>query len=707
MADKRSILFDESNVYHRSRSLTYRDPFGAVSTGRYVRLSIDVHAPVREVRLCSAYGLYSFAYGELRMDEEEETPGRYSVRVRMPGEACLFFYWFSLTPADSDAKGVTPPSKVFYVLSRHHADGTGRISDTPSRIGAHEDRYPAAFQITVYDASFTTPDWFKGAVMYQIFPDRFRRGSSFSFEAMTKARPAPERIYHKEWAEEVDIHGTTETGYLACDFFGGDLEGVAESRPYLEALHIDCLYLNPIFEARSNHRYDTADYTSTDPVLGGERAFSTFSNSMQKAGIRYLLDGVFSHTGADSRYFNRLGRYAEPGAYQEAADGKKSRFSSWYSIRKSAEGKIEYDSWWGFSDLPNVNENDLSYREYLFGENGVIPTWLLKGASGFRLDVSDELPDAFLREMRASVKSFTSGDGVVLGEVWEDASNKISYGSYRDFLLGRTHDSVMGYTFRDAVLGFLSNALDAQNLNARLESFRENYPPEAYYCIMNLISSHDVPRAITVMSGNPDPGSRELQKDLTLTPDQQRIGMSKMRLALILQMGYVGNPCIYYGDEVAMEGYRDPFNRRTYPWDATSLAQRELLAFFRNVTGLRRQYPVLKTGMYRTRFSSGDVFLFERYLDSEGKDLFGREVQGVRHVLFAVNRNELTSACFSLTLVNEEIQVTPEPAAKFPEARDEEVQSFGVTCQITIEPLSYRVIAFEEDDARRGFVWKT
>jgi len=679
-------------LFHCSRCLEYRVPFGSVSTGSYVDLSLDVFLPYDEVRLCYSYGLNSFSYSEKLMFASEKQPNRFHTRIRMPGEPGLFFYWFCITKIPGQGK---PAGRMYYVLSRHKADGTGRISPVPSKIGANEDRYPAAFQITVYQKNFHTPDWFKGAVLYQIFPDRFNRGASYSPGQMQASKKAAERVYHDDWYEDVDIHGKPETGYLACDFFGGTLDGIREKIPYLRSLNVDCLYLNPVFEARSNHRYDTADYMSADPMLGGNEAFKMFSEQIHANGIPFLLDGVFSHTGADSRYFNKYMRYPELGAYQTAQGKGSSKFSSWYTFFQDQAGHLSYDSWWGFSDLPNVNENDLSYRDYILGNQGVIETWLKRGSSGFRLDVSDELPDSFLRELRTAVKDATGGQGVVLGEVWEDASNKISYGSYRDFLFGNTHDSVMGYTFRDALLGYLSGAYPAQTLNARLESYRENYPPEAYYCIMNLISSHDVPRAITVVSGAPDPGDREKQREIFLDALQWKRGLALMRLALVVQMGYVGAPCIYYGDEIGMQGYRDPFNRRTYPWERISDLQKEQLTFYQYATGLRRSYPVLKTGDYRTLWAEGDVYIFERFLDDNGNDFFGKPCSGARRVVIAVNRSSTSAYSFQVQcdMQNTEVILLACPACD-EVTGPEKVIDAGTPETITVNALSYQILVF-------------
>lgn len=693
-------------IFHYSRSPEYRSPFGAVPTGTYVDLAVDVFFPCDEVKLCYTYGLYSFSYSEMLMYPSEDQPNRYHTNIRMPGEPSLFFYWFRVkkssasaamgtrtTASDWEAPSSKPPLAVqYYVLSRHKADGTGRISDVPSRVGAHEDRYPAAFQITVYHKNFRTPDWFKGALLYQIFPDRFSRGESYVPGQMQAAKKAEERIYHDDWYDEVDIHGKPETGYLACDFFGGTLDGITEKIPYLKDLNIDCLYLNPIFEARSNHRYDTADYMTADPMLGGNDAFARFSKHMNTNRIAFLIDGVFSHTGADSRYFNKLSRFEERGAFQTASGKGSSAYSSWYTFFHDETGRLSYDSWWGFADLPNVNENDLSYREYILGNNGVIESWLKRGAEGFRLDVSDELPDSFLRELRSVVKEQTNEQGIILGEVWEDASNKISYGSYRDFLLGNTHDSVMGYTFRDTLLGFLMGAFDAQSFNARLESYRENYPPESYYCIMNLISSHDVPRAITVISGTPDPGDREKQRVLSLDEAQLKRGLALMRLALVIQMGYIGSPCIYYGDEIGMQGYRDPFNRRTYPWGRLTDSQKEQLTFYQHVTGLRRKYPVLRTGDYRTLWAKDDVYVFERFLDAKHNDFFGKPCEGASRIIFVINRSEKNA--YSFTLQDFVTQFESIPSQGVPEDNSclERILKDSGPIRITVKPLSSQII---------------
>lgn len=663
-----NLLLVDDCIVHRSRVSEYRAPFGACATGEYVELSIDVHVQVQEVVLCYAYGLYSLTYSELQLTKSKDYPDRWTGRLRMPAEPGLLFYWFCLRSSNEEIESFVDPAYhemlyrqydegrtyLYYVASWEGQDGEGEISFIAPRVGVEEEKYPHAFQITVYEEGFTTPDWMKGAVMYQIFPDRFFRGSDYSFVEMKKTgENRPERLFHEDWNEDVDIVGTPETGYLACDFYGGTLRGIAEKADYLRSLNVEVLYMNPICEARSNHRYDTADYLNVDPILGGIQGYKAFSQTMKEKEIKYIVDGVFSHTGADSKYFNKYGRYPGVGAFAACKHGERSQYSSWYGCRRTQDGSVAYDSWWGFTELPNVREDDLSYRDYILGPQGVVASWIAGGASGVRLDVSDELPDSFLREMRKCVKKASDGQAVILGEVWDEATNTISYGNYRDFAFGRNHDTVMGYPFREALLRFLKGEDDARRWSLTMERYREDYPDQMYYCMMNLISSHDMPRAITVMAGYPDPGDRDLQKDLHLPPKSEKRAAALMKLAFAIQMTYPGCPCTYYGDEIGMDGYRDPFNRRTYQWENQKKWQKGLFKDYQQISGLRKKYPVLRCGEFRVLYAEGDILIIERYLNENQKDHFGVVCEGPRRILCIVNRCDKMS-----TLVHSSVNGT-------------------------------------------------
>ena len=552
------------NFVHETRQARFRHPFGARPAGSKVYLAIEDYGweePLR-VTVMYTYGLYEFSDGRMRLTREplkphEEKTGyqneprrRWSTTLRLPGNPCLFFYYFEIemsggrifrlvkTPDDSDSSYCTE-----------------EIPAVDPRL-----KTPRFFQITVYEPNFKTPEWSKGALMYQIFPDRFNRGADYDEEKMRKAWPAPERIYHSNWYSDVDYRGRPGYGYLACDFFGGTLQGITEKLPYLHDLGVEILYLNPIYQARSNHRYDAADYQRVDPLLGTSEDFHELTVAAKKLGIRVIIDIALNHTGADSVYFNRLNRYPSVGAWQEQQGEGISPYGSWYNFFYK-DGKLTYNSWWGFPDLPAVNENDLSFREFVLGEGGVLLHWLKLGASGFRLDVSDELPDDFLRDLYKVVKR-AKPDALILGEVWEDATNKYSYHSYRDFAFGKTHDSFMNYPFRNAVVKFFGSKCSALEFVNALETLRENYPPEIFMTNMNLLGSHDVSRIVTALSGIHDPGERSKQVQIHLSPDLRKEAINRLLMATLFQSLYPGMPSLYYGDEVAMEGFRDPFNRQ-------------------------------------------------------------------------------------------------------------------------------------------------
>lgn len=617
-------------VYFNSMDLKYKKPFGAVKTDSkvYLHLKISSNENIVDCYINYEYGLKEFFSGKARMVPERERKDLYKVRLVMPDEPCLFFYWFEI---------ITTEGIFYYTRNADSNDGSGIKSHAKPVISVNHTNHIFPFQITVYCKEFKTPDWFKGAIIYQIFPDRFARDKNFDFENMKKIKNYPERIYHENWNEDVDFKGTQQTGYIACDFFGGSLKGIYENLDYLNELGIDLIYLNPVFDSRSNHRYDTGNYELIDPLLGENEDFHYLCEQAAKRSMRVILDGVFSHTGADSIYFNKFERYPGAGAYQDAKGNEKSPYFSWYDFN-IRHGNISYNSWWGFLDLPNVNENDLMYRDYILGEKGIAGKWIAEGSSGWRIDVSDEIPDSFLRKLRKTVKS-KNKDAVIIGEVWEDASNKISYGGFRDFLLGNTHDAVMGYPFCNAVLSWLSGEIDVKKMVFNLERIRENYPVESFYCNMNLISSHDIPRAVTTLSGKKNINERSEQAITFLTDEEREKGIKLLKLAVVMQMTVPGNPSIYYGDEIGMEGYRDPFNRRTFKWDDLSSDNPGILKKLMELIKLRKSYDVFKTGYIEFEYFNDNLLVFARYLVNS-KDVFGREVSGVNKIRVVINRNE-------------------------------------------------------------------
>lgn len=437
------------------------------------------------------------------------------------------------------------------------------------------------WQLTVYDKDFTTPDWIKGGIIYQIFPDRF------CFSGEKKDGVPSDRVFRTDYSAEPywkpDRNGKT----LNNDYFCGDLKGIESRLPYLASLGVSCIYLNPIFESHSNHRYDTADYEKIDPLLGTQEDFENLCKKAEEAGIKIILDGVFSHTGSDSRYFNKKSRYKNAGAYQS----KESPYYSWYKFKNWPD---DYESWWGIDILPEIIEETPEFIDYISGENGIAKKWLSLGAGGWRLDVADELPDEFLDEFRKCVKKENS-DALILGEVWEDASNKSSYGKRRKYLLGGQLDSVMNYPFADAIINFVRYG-SAEAFNKTVLSITENYPKAVVDVLMNHIGTHDTARAITALAGESCVyRDRQWQSGRNLSPEKRREGIRLLKEAAVLQFTLPGVPSIYYGDEAGLEGYKDPFNRGCYPWGNEN---RELIEFYSALGKVRRENSSFIDGKY-------------------------------------------------------------------------------------------------------------
>jgi 4-alpha-glucanotransferase len=350
----------------------------------------------------------------------------------------------------------------------------------------------------------------------------------------------------------------------------------------------------------------------------------------ESLGIYIMLDGVFSHTGSDSLYFNKFGSYPGTGAYQSG----QSPYYSWYRFKSDRD---DYECWWGVESLPNVNELDPGYVDYIItGQDSVIRRWMELGAKGWRLDVADELPDEFIRLLRKAMKEKDT-ESVLLGEVWEDASNKESYGRRRAYLLGKELDSVMNYPFRTIMLDFFLGKKDGKSANEALMSIYENYPLHNFYSNMNLIGSHDVPRILTMLGEAPEEqGLSQLQKEAYRLPEAQKaLGIERLKLLSLLQMTFPGVPSIYYGDEAGLEGFRDPLNRAAYPWGRENGT---LLEWYKTITSIRSRYEVFSTGKWIPVFFEGDVYAFIRKVEN-GTDVFGESCED-NTALVLVNRSK-------------------------------------------------------------------
>ena len=543
-----------------------RFPQGALPAGAQVRLRL------------AAVGRETLQSVELRVwdGEEHRFPMRplglrdgkryYEAQIAVSATPCLYWYRFE---AMVDGQRI-----VLGAPDDHTGCGEGRMGSEES------------FQITVYDPDYTTPGWMHEGVMYQIMVDRFFRGEGT--DALFHARDGQNIMLHEKWDEMPFLNISENGDNFANDFYGGNLEGVRQKLSYLKELGVTVLYFNPIFEGRTNHKYDTSDYMRVDPMFGDEKTLRALCEEAGKLGIRVMLDGVFSHVGDDSVYFNRRGTHGEKvGAYRDP----DSPYAKWFTFRHWPD---DYDCWWGFRTLPNVREMDEDYRRYILnGEDAVVKHWLRQGASGWRLDVADELPMEFLRELRREVKS-VGEDCAVLGEVWEDASHKVSYGQIRSYVLGDTLDSVMNYPLREALIGFLMGRRTAGDIARELASLNQNYPKPFLYSLMNLMGSHDRPRILNVLAGNDGSDIPRAQRARhSLTQEERMVGTLREHMMLRVLMSVPGMPCVYYADEAALEGCADPFCRRTYPWGQED---QQMLAYYRRMIAMRKTHPELRTG---------------------------------------------------------------------------------------------------------------
>ena len=566
-------------MYFDSRSEDCKAPYGAVPCGTKVAVSLYAEADEAVTRaVLVAHAEFADAWTETELFAVD-VGGRRAFRgvYAAPDEGELVWYHFRLDWADG-----------------------GQSCFGKNGLCAEDAAQP--WQLTVYDGASETPRWFGDGVSYQIFPDRFRRAVKRGVSGMVGGR----RL-HGRWDEPVDYR-PDERGEITCsDFFGGDLAGIAEKLDYLRSLGVTTLYLNPIFEAASNHRYDTADYRKIDPLLGDEDDFRALCAQAAARGIRVILDGVFNHTGANSVYFNARGFYPAVGAAQSEA----SPYARWYHFSRFPD---EYDAWWGVKTLPAVNESEPSYVDFIIeGADSVVRHWLRAGASGWRLDVADELPGAFIERIRRVIAE-EKPDAYLLGEVWEDGSNKIAYSTRRKYLLGAQTHGLMNYPFRSALLGYLLEQ-NAAIFRDAMETLRENYPPAAFYGAMNFLSTHDTPRILTLLGYSRDyPQTRDARAKTALDAEELRLALRRLRLAALVMYAFPGSPTVYYGDEAGAQGFEDPFNRATYPWGAED---RRLVAYFQRLGALRGARKSLRRGSVEYLCADGAVLSFRRAYEGE------------------------------------------------------------------------------------------
>ena len=619
------------NFEHNSWEKIYRRPFGAVPTGSEVMIRARGEG-VCNVRLRLFYASHERYFD---MIPSVEHPGYFEYKMRMPIKPGLLWYDFRF---DADGK------QWAYGAQKDGLGGKGELST---------DGNPQSFQITLYDPSHHIPIWYKEGVIYQIFPDRFSIGKRPGFEPKFHRHS----VVHGSWSDKPHYFRRENGAIDYYDFFGSNLPGITDKLDYLKDLGVTILYLNPIFDSISNHKYDTADYHKIAPEFGNYELFTELCREANKRGIRIILDGVFNHTGDDSIYFNKYGSYPDVGAYQS----ENSPYHSWYQFTNWPN---EYDSWWGIKSMPNLEETSEELQDFLYKQkNSVVKRWLRAGASGWRLDVADELPDSFIQGLKKSVIE-EKPDAILIGEVWEDASRKEAYGKLREYFQGHELDSVMNYPFRDCFIAFLLGQINSKQANRLMMSLKENYPKDNFMSNMNLIGSHDRTRIMTVL-GEADQSMTVMEKEnFRLRPENREIAVKRLKLASLIQMTFPGVPTVYYADEAGAEGFEDPYTRGTYPWGDED---KELIDWYKLIIAIRNSNLALKRGDWIPYDSSDDLLVYERKIDG-------------KRLLVLINRNQNNPASFSLKDAG---------AHHFPDLLTGKKESGA---PVTVEPLGAKVL---------------
>lgn len=607
-------------IYHNSHDTEYREPFGAVSVGGWIRLKVKLMRDSTDISVMSVKLMLrrdGAEPGVLHMTDE--IGGFYSVKFRAPVRPCILWYYFAID-IEQDGELRT----LYYGNNHMQLGGEGCLYDSSEEDGCNTPEY----QITIYRES-KTPEWYRNAIMYQIFPDRFARDGMWEKRcrnaiSLRENASGQKQFVEQDWNKPAYYVRDEAGNVTAWPFYGGSLAGIESRLDYLAALGVSVIYLNPIFRAVSNHRYDTADYLSIDPMLGTEEDFRRLCKAAGSKGIRIILDGVFGYTGADSVYFDKFGNYGDRGAYGDP----NSRYRYWYSFGNGTghvtDGRNAYKCHRGMSELPEVDENNLLYRQLICGSNGVLVKWMRAGASGWRINEADGLPDDFIKVVRQRIRN-ESEDAVVLGDVRDDASRCTGCGPAREFLLGSEFDSTTNYAMRDILLAYMNYECSAPQALSYIMSIKENYPPEQFNSALGMLGTHNQTRILTILGADYD----------------YNTATSKLKMLATLQYTLPGIPCIYYGDEIGMTGDVDPANRNGFAWGEENP---NICKHYVQLGKYYNEHSVLRTGEFIPVMGeteeSDDVLAFIRRNEEESVLVLANRSYDTRTIEY--NRKEYT-----------------------------------------------------------------
>jgi len=551
---------DGMQVVHDSQSIKFRKPFGAVEVGQKVKLSIKVD---REIVV--AVELIQFDGTRLNMGMQKEYLNngefRYSVEIDTLDALGILEYYFIL---------IDGYDRLYYGNNDEHLGGIGQIYNYN----------PVPYQVTIYEKSHI-PNWYKEGVVYQILIDRFYNGN----EDNTINFPKENSFIYGRWNDS-PMYINDSLGRIArWDFYGGNIKGIIKKLDYIKSLGASIIQLSPIFKSSSCHKYDTANYELVDEMFGTNDEFKELCEVAENKGIKIILDVVLSYTSSDSKYFNKLGNFGEIGAYQSP----NSKYYSWYKFRKYP---YQYESWWGINERPNLNSMEKSYVDYIIkGKSSIIKKWIDLGSSGWRLNVIDELPDEFIELIRKRMLEINK-NAVLLGDIWDDASNKISYSKRRKYLQGKEVHAVTNYPLRECLINFTKGYITSNRFKQKIMSLFENYPRESFYGNINVVGTNDTERILTVLDEN----------------------VELLKLLVVIQFTLPGVPLIYYGDETGLKGGKEPDNRKSYPWEKENT---QLIDFYQRIVDIRNSQNGLKKGDLNIYETDSNVFAFERNYENE------------------------------------------------------------------------------------------
>jgi glycosidase len=661
-APDNNIAWD--GLKHNSRDTLYRTPGGAVPAGIPVLLRFRTfHNDVTGVSL-RIYDINANGQRIVRM-----TPAATDISCYEPGlEQFTCDFWQAVI--DEAA-----PNNLWYRFIVSDGSDADFYADNTSALdggvgGVTEDVVDNSYALMIYDPAFKAPDWAKSASIYQIFPDRFRDGRADN-NAKTGDIRYDDPVLKLQWNTLPEGYcrnysdGSTNCPWRfdatppadsptkeqprGRDYFGGDLKGVDQYLDYLKSLGVNTLYFNPIFDAGSNHSYDTQDYYKIDPYFGTQKDWENLVKHANQRGMKIILDGVFNHLSSDSPFFDRYGHYTTVGACESLS----SAYRNWFYFRDVPAGtgvcvgrsgqpnSANYDGWFGFDSIPVINKSLPEVQAYfLTGSNSVSKYWLTQGAGGWRMDVMGDssFPAGYWETFRGVVKS-TKSDALIISETWQKDSTLLR------MIRGDRADTTMNYRLRDAVIGLLApQSFDSKGFGdsgriilpsefaARMESICEDYPDAAYYSLMNLLDSHDTERLRWTLT--PTENGRETTADKELNTANVAEGKRRQQVASLIQFTVPGAPTVFYGDEVGVTGDDDPDDRRTYPWaDKGGSPDQAMFNHYKALNTLRSANNVLVNGDFKILLAD----------DASGVVAYGRKTNNGAAVIIVNRSNQAQS----------------------------------------------------------------